>query len=125
MITKYKVMCHSLLLGGVLSLVLTPAFAGNPYGSEEEGTAGKQEMHKEMHKKMFQKLDEDGDGKISEDEFEEAMEKKFERMDKDDDDYVTQEEWQAAAKEHKKEHKKEYHRGETQEGSEGQQREGM
>ncbi|ADE13405.1 Calcium-binding EF-hand-containing protein [Nitrosococcus halophilus Nc 4] len=114
MAMKYKVMCYSLFLGGVLSLVLIPAFAGNPYGSEEEGAAEEQEMHK----KMFQKLDEDGDGKISEDEFEEAMEEKFERMDKDDDDLLTQEEWEAAAKKHKKEYKKEHHRG-AGEGSEG------
>ncbi|QBQ55341.1 EF-hand domain-containing protein [Nitrosococcus wardiae] len=136
MVAKYKMMCHSLLLGGVLSLVLIPAFAqvtvpGGNVPSEEEGTAGKEEMHKEMHKKMFQKLDNNGDGRIGEDEFEEVMEKKFERMDKDDDDHITQEEWQSAAekhmehkKEHMKEHMKEHHRG-APEGSEGHQREGM
>ncbi|QBQ53387.1 EF-hand domain-containing protein [Nitrosococcus wardiae] len=116
MVAKYKILCHSLWLGGVLSLVLAPAFAGT-YGSEE---GGKQKQEKEMHMPWFQKLDEDGDGKVSEDEFEEVMEEKFERMDEDDDDHITQEEWQSAIKEHEKKH----HRG-AREGSEGHQREGM
>ncbi|QBQ55329.1 EF-hand domain-containing protein [Nitrosococcus wardiae] len=107
MLAKYKVMSSSLLLGGVFSLVLIPAFAQTviPHriiGGKEGGATEKQEMHKNL----FQKLDKDGNGKLSKDEFEEAKKEKFKRKDKDDDGFVTQEEWQAAAKELMKKDKK-------------------
>lgn len=110
---KNKVVRYSILFAGALSLISLPAFAGE-YGSKGEGMTGKDGRHH----RWFQKMDKDGDGKISEDEFQEATEKKFEHLDENGDGYVTEEEWRVAAKEWRKKHMKghyQHHRG----GSEG------
>jgi hypothetical protein len=117
-----KMMRRSIFFGGVLSLVLVPAFAGGSYGgSQEKGTTGK----KEMHGHWFQKMDKDGDGKISQEEFQEATKKKFKRMDSDNDGSITKEEWQAAAKKWKEKHHKKGHYRSGNESSEGHDMEGM
>jgi len=99
-------MRHWILLSCVLSLFLIPAFAVQA-GTGEEGMMEKEK--KEHHSRWFQKLDKDGDGKISREEFQEAMGKKFDRMDEDGDGVVTREEWETA-KQKKMKRMKEHHR---------------
>jgi Ca2+-binding EF-hand superfamily protein len=105
---NHKIVRHSIFLGGVLSLVLIPAFAGDqPFPEHSSST---QTMEKEgMHGKWFQKLDKNGDGKISKEEFQLGADNKFERIDSNKDGYVTKEELQAAAKQWKGKHKKGHH----------------
>jgi hypothetical protein len=113
---NHKIMRHSIFFGGVLSLVLIPAFAGdqpspqNSYHTQKTGTAGEKGMHGEN---WFQKMDKNGDGKISKQEFEEAANNKFERMDTNKDGYISKEEFEAAAKKWKGMH----HRGHYKEGT--------
>jgi hypothetical protein len=114
-------MRHSTLLGCVLSLLLIPAFAAYAGTGGERGSMDKESGH---HGHWFQKLDKDGDGKISRDEFKESMGKKFDRMDADNDGFVTKEEWKAA-KQKKMERMREHHGGEHRGGGEQQDMEGM
>ncbi len=125
MAVKNKVMCYSIFVAGVLSLSLMPAFAGE-YGSKEgyhSGKEGGMAGKEHMRHRWFQKMDKDGDGKISQDEFEEATEKKFKHLDANGDGSVTQEEWEAAAEKWRKKHMKGHYRGGS-EGSEGHNMEG-
>lgn len=112
-----KVMRHSIIFGGVLSLVLIPAFAGEHYDSEE----GKSTGEKGRHGGWFQKLDEDGDGKVSQEEFQNRAEEKFDKMDGDGDGSITEEEWREAVEHWKEKHKKGhdgYRHGESKGGGE-------
>lgn len=102
-----KVMRHSIVFGGVLSLVLIPAFAGDEPGDAEMGG-------KKGHSGWFQKLDKDSDGKISQEEFQKRAEEKFNKMDSDKDGAITEEEWQEAIKHWKKKHSR-HSRGYSQE----------
>lgn len=123
MAVKNKVVRHAIFFAGALSLISLPAFAGEHYGDHEKGKMGE----KEMPHRWFQKMDRDGDGKISADEFQEATEKKFEHLDRDGDGSITQEEWQAAAEEWREKHRKrhyQHNRGER-ESSEEHTMEGM
>ncbi|MGR6035776.1 MAG: EF-hand domain-containing protein [Candidatus Nitrosoglobus sp.] len=113
---NHKIMRYSIFFGGVLSLILAPAFAGdqpfpdNSYRIQKTGTAEGMKMH---HEDMFQKMDKNGDGKISKQEFEEAANNKFERMDTNKDGYISKAEFEAAAKKWKEKH----HRGNYKEGT--------
>ncbi len=61
--------------------------------------------HGKMHQEHFQKMDTNGDGKISKEEWQAFHESKFSELDKDGDGFVTKEEMKEFRKE-KKEHKK-------------------
>ncbi|MBX2834685.1 MAG: EF-hand domain-containing protein [Micavibrio sp.] len=64
-----------------LAFTVTPALAGHHEG--DKGHRGE---------KMFEKHDIDGDGVISQEEFQTHMDKKFSKMDADGDGNVTKEE---------------------------------
>lgn len=72
----------------IAALMVSPALADH----HEKGKrfAGK------MHDKMMEKVDADGDGKVSKEEFIDAHTAKFEKMDADGDGFLTDEEMKAA-----------------------------
>jgi hypothetical protein len=104
-----NVMKHAFILASLASvtLALGSAWADNKAGAAKPG-AGKRPGKGDMAEMAFKKMDANGDGKVTQEEFKkmaeqrpggklkdkpEAMSKIFERMDENGDGYVTLEEF--------------------------------
>lgn len=72
------------MAAGLLGLGMGVAVAGSPMGD-----------HGKMHEKAWEKLDADGDGVISRQEFLDRAGKRFDALDKDGDGEVTKAEWKS------------------------------
>lgn len=78
---------HPVLLGLAALCLAT----GGAHAMSHEGKEGEKGEHKEM----WGKLDADGNGSVSRQEYTDAMSKHFDRADADSDGQISKEEWEA------------------------------
>lgn len=99
------------MTAGLLGLGMGVAMAGGPMGD-----------HGKMHEKAWQKLDADGDGTISRQEFIDRADKRFAALDKDGNGEVTKAEWKSKLGEMKEKMRErgEMHKQESRGHMEGQ-----